>query len=299
MLPEYRLQDYRILHTVAGELSARDIPFPIVKSWSPFEISLYDCRPQNDFRYFSHNQNTSHNQKTTQILENNTLFTHFNLKWIGTNNHSIASETTIQQRLQAILSELEMMGVHINDFFKENRQVIGFNMLIFNQESLLEEYLMTKGSLQMDIGGLYNALTNTVIINASNPTLIVLNNIQHEATHAFTQHIWGKTPIWFNEGLSSYFENLSVRNNLTQIQQDRFYLNLINHLYQTQQLIPLKIFIPLNASEWHNPSVDKNQLTIFYATAWSLMYFIVQEHSDLFFNILNNSARIPVNFPMI
>lgn len=309
LLPEHRLQDFRILHSLATELSARDIPFPILKSLSPFEINLYDCRPQTDFRYYSPNQpisqnqpvfqnhNISSNQDASQRVSNKGLFTNFDTTFIGSKNNRELSQVTLQQRLQVILSELETLGVHVKALFKNNQPDIGFSMLIFNEESLLNAYLTNKGSLRMDIGGLYNSLTNEVIINASNPTLHIVNNIQHEATHAFTQHIWGETPIWFNEGLSSYFENLTIKDNAIRIQQDTFYLKLISHLYHTQQLLPLKTFIGLKAGDWHSKTVDQNQLTIFYGIAWSFMAFITQEHSDLFYlysqELSRNTCQLP------
>ena len=98
---------------------------------------------------------------------------------------------------------------------------------------------------------------------------------RHEATHVINAGLFGRSPIWFNEGIAEYFGDYTyaqLKNNLTPAK--RYYLRHLNSLMQRNQLNSLQEYLQLTNEEWRLG----DQKTM-YGMAWSVIY-LLQNHQE-------------------
>jgi hypothetical protein len=89
----------------------------------------------------------------------------------------------------------------------------------------------------------------------------------HEISHLITASHLGTTPPWLTEGLAEYFETMEVSGQGGTIHPNKAHLKLL----KKRRLPKLHDFLDIDRSQWIGPLRDIN-----YATAWSLMYFLMQ-----------------------
>lgn len=264
LLPKQHIQDLRIVHAVAQQLTAKGWSIPMLVTLNPLEINQYDCRPQHDFRRFQSQPATANSWSLDIEIRN-----------ASASASLPVSKKDIRKPLDLILADIRSWAPGLTP------QAIGFTMDVYPNEREMWQELLAQKSSMIDVGGLYDSMKNAIIINAENKPKHVLRIVQHEGTHALIQHIWGETPSWFNEGLASYYENALIQKKRLTIKQDQDYLARLTPLAKQKRLLSLHDFLNPNVDYWRNPSMDREQLTILYAISWSLIQYMSEETPDL------------------
>jgi hypothetical protein len=286
VLPEKHLKDFRIVHAVAQQLSARGLYVPMIQQLSPLTINRYDCRPQNDFRRFDGKANSSTSTPNSR-------------EWsIITEVASQDPEAQLGVDKQLIDTRLQAIFQHIQRLAPGIQPVqVGFRMKLYPDERTLWQYLLAERSRLIDIGGAYDSMTNSIVVNAQTPPKNLIRIIQHEGTHAMIYHLWGETPTWFNEGMASYYENLAETASGLKVKLDKNYLTLLNTLAKQDRLLRLVDYLNPAVDYWHSPQLEKEQLTVLYALSWSLIHFMTTNAPDLLLNytqiLSRNTCALP------
>jgi hypothetical protein len=118
--------------------------------------------------------------------------------------------------------------------------------------------------------------TNGFYINSKNQAYVKydpnrpeqsLHTSFHEISHLITASHLGPTPPWLTEGLAEYFENMEVTGQGGTIHPNKAHLTLL----KKSPLPRLHDFLEIDRSQWNGAQRDLN-----YATAWSLMHFLMQ-----------------------
>ncbi len=89
----------------------------------------------------------------------------------------------------------------------------------------------------------------------------------HEISHLITASHLGTTPPWLTEGLAEYFETMEVSGQGGTIYPNKAHLKRLKN----SRLPGLHDFLRIDRSQWSGPQRSLN-----YATAWSLMHFLMQ-----------------------
>ena len=83
-------------------------------------------------------------------------------------------------------------------------------------------------------------------------------------------------PLWINEGLAEYFENLSVSNAGIEVEPNLSKLDRCRKWLHEDELIPLKDYFAYTNLEWKDYD-NRENLYITRTIGWSLMYFLFSQ----------------------
>jgi len=104
----------------------------------------------------------------------------------------------------------------------------------------------------------------------------------HEAFHQYLHFYVGKStpiPLWFNEGMASYFEQMQetrgAKKKLDHKLIDNRQLRMIQQKIITRTAIPLAQLLAAGHEEFH-PADDKQKEGLHYTQSFSVIYFFMQ-----------------------
>lgn len=109
--------------------------------------------------------------------------------------------------------------------------------------------------------------------------------LQHELSHFFENGCYGPgMPPWLSEGLASYVEDgLIVGGELHLGWRNSLRIARLKHALQTQQLLPLPIFLATPKSDLDQwVRLDQAQMALFYDQSWGLMQFLLEHEPNGF-----------------
>ncbi|PCJ33528.1 MAG: hypothetical protein COA99_15695 [Moraxellaceae bacterium] len=123
--------------------------------------------------------------------------------------------------------------------------------------------------------GFYKRSLNEAVVKAQTNVLSTRSIARHEATHVINAGLYGRTPTWFNEGLSEYFERLTIEGQSKKVQPSERHLTLLQEKYFNESLMTPEVYFSINGREWREH--DQAEM---YAMAWSLVHFMMQESRE-------------------
>jgi hypothetical protein len=104
----------------------------------------------------------------------------------------------------------------------------------------------------------------------------------HEACHQYLHFYVGRgtpIPLWFNEGMASYFEQMQEtrgpKKKLDHKLIDNRQLRMIQQKIITRTALPLAKLIAAGHEEFH-PADDKQKEGLYYTQSFSMIYFLMQ-----------------------
>ena len=104
----------------------------------------------------------------------------------------------------------------------------------------------------------------------------------HEAFHQYLHFYVGRgtpIPLWFNEGMASYFEQMQetrgAKKKLDHKLIDNRQLRMIQQKIITRTAIPLSQLVAAGHEEFH-PADDKQKEGLYYTQSFSIIYFFMQ-----------------------
>ncbi len=150
---------------------------------------------------------------------------------------------------------------------------ITLNLKLFDDKGRFNTYKKKVAPGMGTAGGFYISRLNEASVFTSNDDQRMYDVTRHEATHAIVAGALGSAPIWLNEGLAEYFEDLTFKNGMTRIvKPDESHLKLLSKT----SLPGLKNHFSMSSEQWYDePGKTKN-----YALGWSLVYFLMSSDRD-------------------
>lgn len=149
---------------------------------------------------------------------------------------------------------------------------VDLNVNVFdNKNNFKQFHRKVAPSLVSDnIAGFYSPSLNLVAIMRQRNDDSTFATARHEATHVIIAGLFGNIPTWFTEGMAEYFEQMSISGQLKTIAPNSYWLNLLRRQQRSRHLMSLNEYFQYDRKSWR----AKDQDTM-YATAWSLIYFLM------------------------
>ena len=99
--------------------------------------------------------------------------------------------------------------------------------------------------------------------------------LRHESVHALLHEFVGAPPIWLNEGLAEYLENLRVSGSSGTVGVNRDHRQLLQTMLRVARVDAAMAMLDANANQFRQP--DRRDLN--YALAWSLVHYLMSTES--------------------
>jgi hypothetical protein len=97
----------------------------------------------------------------------------------------------------------------------------------------------------------------------------------HESTHVINAGIFGYIPRWLNEGLAEYTENMTVTGQVAEIQPNASWSK--HFRIKPKYLVSFDELLSAKRRHWGG---SKRRRYSYYATSWSLIYFLMSSEQD-------------------
>lgn len=167
------------------------------------------------------------------------------------------------------------------DFFPYTKKHKGkYKIYVFDSFHSFADYAIDSGEVPPHpaIGGLYNSLLDHLLIRGDKSQRDMLSTLYHEGLHQYLEYYIKDAPIWFNEGLATFFE-------ASYFDQNGFRAGVLNkgRLNDFEQarkgavsgaaLLPLEELMLADASDFMGDIGA--QTGVNYAQSWSLVYYMI------------------------
>ncbi|WP_250655597.1 DUF1570 domain-containing protein [Alkalimarinus coralli] len=150
---------------------------------------------------------------------------------------------------------------------------VDLNLKVFNSAKGFEQYRQAHAPSLKSAAGFYTALNNEAVVMRQRYDQHTRAIARHETTHVINAGLFGRTPIWFNEGIAEFFESYEYSGlKAGATNTNRYHLRHLSTLLKQGQLPSLRDYLTLSDLEWRS----RNQRTM-YSLAWSVIY-LLQNH---------------------
>ncbi|MBT32711.1 MAG: hypothetical protein CMO01_23865 [Thalassobius sp.] len=129
-------------------------------------------------------------------------------------------------------------------------------------------------------GAFYSSKFDEAVVWKRKDAEILLKDICHEVSHLLVGNLVGdknqafkKRPLWINEGLSEYFENLDIEFESIKVQPNVVKLERCREWLLKNEMVPLSDYLGFSNKEWKENDGKENVYQS-RTIGWSLMYFI-------------------------
>ncbi len=139
------------------------------------------------------------------------------------------------------------------------------------------------GAPEQVLGFYYPSSRNLFLFDHVNPTITQMV-LLHEGFHQYLHLLVEKPPLWFNEGMASYFETATLEKDGFRIGAPSLRLRRLATMLEKGSPPPLSEFVAITDEEFRDPqSLPDN-----YAMAWGLCHFFVHFEKGKYRPALNN-----------
>lgn len=153
---------------------------------------------------------------------------------------------------------------------RQRLRQVDLNVLIFQDRANYLQYANASTRNNMsETGGYYSSSTNEAVTYKYPDNERTLSVVRHESTHVMVRGMLGMAPVWLNEGLADYFENISVNDQAKRISINQNSLNIARGSLSSGYPTRLSDFLMLSDQDWR-----QNNREIHYALSWSFVYFL-------------------------
>ena len=119
--------------------------------------------------------------------------------------------------------------------------------------------------------GFYTTVENEAVVWQGLEPDILNAVIRHESTHVIMAGLYGFPPVWLNEGMAEYFEQLLISANSKKIAVNSYWQALL----QKKSSVDYEAYFSLAPDEWRN----SDQKTM-YAMAWGAVNFLMSNSQN-------------------
>lgn len=168
---------------------------------------------------------------------------------------------------------------------------VDLNLLVYNEERGFEAHRSRYAPELLGVAGFYTSLNNEAVVMRQGHDEATRAIARHEATHVINAGLFGRSPIWFNEGLAEYFEThtyVSLSNRQQPVNE--YHRAFLIQEGSQGRLPTLSSYLSLSESAWRAQNAH-----LMYAMAWSVIYVLMQDApgQSLLRNLLAFMAEQP------
>lgn len=188
----------------------------------------------------------------------------------------------------------------------ERLKQVDLNVIIFPDRGSYQQYaLATGGEGLVNSGGFYTNATNEAVTYAYGNDEETLAVTRHEAAHVMLNGMLATGPLWLHEGMAEYFEQLSMREQITQIAPNTAWLQIARTSISNGYPSALSDYLDAAPEDWRGARQN-----VHYALAWSLVYFLLdnnegrralsallQRTADDYCTLTNSVVQLNLNYP--
>jgi len=231
------------------------------------KTSIYRWTDKNGQVHFSDSK--PKRQATQEVTERYASKTQYFRMKLESPEHGLP--TLLGEQLQR---DVNAIYGYLSDRMKQKHlKQVDLNLKVFNTAAGFENYRKVHAPSLNSVSGFYTSLNNEAVVMQQRYDQQTRAIARHEATHVINAGLFGRSPIWFNEGIAEYFESYTyaeLKNNITPTKG--YYLKHLSTLMERNQLLSLTEYLQLSDREWR----AKDQKTM-YGMAWSIIY-LLQDH---------------------
>ncbi|MFH1707976.1 MAG: tetratricopeptide repeat protein [Planctomycetota bacterium] len=194
--------------------------------------------------------------------------------------HYIVYSERSQEEANKFKTHLEAVYNFYTKFFpylrKDKKK---FNVFIFGSYGSLLSFAMDSGTMaHPNMGGYFNDRLDVLVIRGDRSERDALETLYHEGFHQYLSYYIKDAPIWFNEGLATFFE-------CSYFEGGSFHAGVVNKgrlqglvaglegRFPGAALVTLKEFMLFDPSGFMGNI--GNQAILNYSQAWSVVYFLL------------------------
>ncbi len=129
-------------------------------------------------------------------------------KYTEEGKHYIVHSETSQEQAKKLLMHVEAVHNYYTKFFPSVKKEIKYQVYQFESFASFADYAIESGELppHPGIGGLFHPVLKHLLIRGDREENEMLGTLYHEGLHQYLDYFLDDVPIWFNEGLATFFE---------------------------------------------------------------------------------------------
>lgn len=148
-------------------------------------------------------------------------------------------------------------------------------------------------------GAFYSSKFHEAVVWKRKSAALLFKDICHEVSHLLVSNLldkrqkyFKKRPLWINEGLSEYFENLVLEGDNIEVQPNLVKLERCRDWLANNQLISLEQYFAFTNKEWKKNDI-KGKKYQSRTLGWSIIYFLFSksEGTTIIGNMLNSMVN--------
>jgi hypothetical protein len=206
-------------------------------------------------------------------------------EWIATYTaegpHYIIYSERSQEEANKVKINIEAVYNFYSKFFPYQRKdKKKYPVYVFNSFGSFADYAIDSGEVPPHPGllGLYAPMLDHLLIRGDISEYQMFNTLYHEGLHQYLDYYIKDAPIWFNEGLAtffecSYFEGGNFKAGVINKGRLEGLLAGLDGKVPGASIRPLKDFMLSDAAEFMGNI--GNQAILNYSQAWSMIYFLL------------------------
>ncbi len=166
---------------------------------------------------------------------------------------------------------------------------VSLNLKVFTQPGRFEAYQQKHAPELSGVAGFYTTQGNEAVVLQRSPEY-TLRVARHEATHVIVAGLYGRTPMWFNEGLAEFFADYEAKA-LSRIHDiPAWRAQHLRQVIDSHQLPGLGEFLQVTPGQWRS----EEQATM-YSLAWSVVAFMMATENgrNAMVKIMNHLSENP------
>ena len=149
---------------------------------------------------------------------------------------------------------------------------VDLNVKVFNDQTKFDVYREEHVPGLETASGFYKPSMDEAVVMVQRDAAMTQSIARHEATHVINSGLYGRTPVWFNEGLAEYFERLSIEGQGKRVNPSPYHLELLQEALADGELMSVSDYLSIKDRSWRD-----HEQNMMYAMAWSVVHFMMQD----------------------
>ncbi|MBV1921463.1 MAG: DUF1570 domain-containing protein [Pseudomonadales bacterium] len=149
---------------------------------------------------------------------------------------------------------------------------VDLNVKVFNDQTKFDVYREEHVPGLETASGFYKPSMDEAVVMVQREASMTQSIARHEATHVINAGLYGRTPVWFNEGLAEYFERLNIEGQSKRVNPSPYHLDFLQKALAEGELMTVSDYLSIKGRAWRD--YEQNMM---YAMAWSIVHFMMQD----------------------
>jgi len=154
-----------------------------------------------------------------------------------------------------------------------------FTIKVFGERNEFNTYQRQyySGAIE-NASGVYSSKLKEAIVWKNSSVKRMLKVLTHEMSHALFDIEFEHRPLWLNEGIAEYVEELDVFSQTVYVRPNKYWKNQLRQRYRNGALPPLKEFLSWDWRGWRK--FDHQTQGMGYAMGWSICFMLMDTRND-------------------